>query len=68
MPKNTKVHRCVEKVKAKGGVNPYAICQASTGQSFATGKKTRKKDGKAIGSPKEEFAKKVDDILDTLLG
>lgn len=39
MPANTKVHRCVEKVKAKGGnVNAYAVCQASTGQSYATGK------------------------------
>ena len=39
MPKNTKVARCVEKVKARGGrANPYAICQASTGQSYATGK------------------------------
>ncbi len=40
MPKGTKVHRCVDKVKAKGsGVNPYAVCQKSTGQSYATGKK-----------------------------
>lgn len=49
MPKGTKVHRCVQKVKArnrrKGGkkANPYAVCQAATGQSYATGKKTRKK-------------------------
>jgi len=29
----------VDKLKRKGGlVNPYAVCQASTGQSFATGK------------------------------
>lgn len=38
-PKGTRVHRCVEKVKHKGGGNPYAICQASTGQSYKTGKK-----------------------------
>lgn len=39
MPKGTKVHRCVEKVTAKGGgVNPYAVCQASTHQSYKTGK------------------------------
>lgn len=39
MPKGTRVHRCVEKVKAKGGaVNPYAVCQAATKQSYATGK------------------------------
>ena len=39
MPKGTKVARCVSKVKAKGSkVNPYAVCQASTKQSYATGK------------------------------
>jgi hypothetical protein len=39
MPKGTKVHRCVEKVKAKGkGDAAYAICQAATKQSYATGK------------------------------
>lgn len=55
MPKNTRVHRCVEKLKNKSGVNnPYAVCQASTGQSFATGKSTRKSDHKKIGSPKSE--------------
>jgi len=44
MPKNTRVHRCVDKLKAKGGKgNPYAICQASTHQSFATGKPLGKK-------------------------
>ncbi len=44
MPKGTKVHRCVEKVKAKGGgVNPYAVCQAATGQSFSTGKMLHKR-------------------------
>jgi len=44
MPKNTKVARCVRKVKAKGGAkNPYAVCQASTGQSYQTGKKIKKK-------------------------
>jgi len=44
MPKGTKVSRCVEKVKKSSrGVNPYAVCQASTGQSYATGKKLRRK-------------------------
>ena len=38
MPKGTKVHRCVEKVKKSGKANPYAVCQASTKQSYATGK------------------------------
>ena len=53
MPKNTKVYRCVEKVKAKGGgVNPYAVCQASTGQSYATGKPLPKKKG--VSDPAKE--------------
>jgi hypothetical protein len=45
MPEGTKVARCVKNVKAKGkaAVNPYAVCQASTGQSYATGKKLPKK-------------------------
>lgn len=43
MPKNTRVHHCVEEVKKRHAAgNPYAICQASTGQSFATGKPIRK--------------------------
>jgi len=43
MPKGTKVERCVQHVKAKGGnVNPYAVCQKSTGQSYATGKPLKK--------------------------
>jgi hypothetical protein len=44
MPKGTKVHKCVEKVKAKGSkVNPYAVCQASTKQSYKTGKPLKSK-------------------------
>lgn len=44
MPKNTKVAKCVEKVKRTGhGKNPYAICQADTHQSYATGKKLPKR-------------------------
>jgi hypothetical protein len=43
MPKGTRVHRCVEKLKGKKGINAYAVCQASTGQSYATGKRRRKK-------------------------
>ena len=40
MPQGTRVKRCVKKVKKSGkGVNPYAVCQASTKQSYATGKK-----------------------------
>ena len=39
-PKGTKVHRLVQKLKHKKGVrNPYAVAQATTKQSYATGKK-----------------------------
>lgn len=45
-----KLDRCVEKVRAKGGVkNPYAICVASTGikkrkgGGWTKGKSTKKK-------------------------
>ena len=44
MPKGTRVSRCVERVKRSGrNVNPYAVCQASTGQSYATGKPIKEK-------------------------
>lgn len=43
MPKGTRVHRCVQKVKRQGGAkNPYAACQKATGQSYKTGKALRK--------------------------
>lgn len=44
MPEGTRVARCVKKVKTKGGrVNPYAVCQSSTGQSYKTGQPLRKR-------------------------
>jgi hypothetical protein len=45
MPKGTKVARCVAKImkKGKSKVAAIKICQVSTGQSYATGKKTKKK-------------------------
>ena len=43
MPVGTRVHDCVEEVKAKGGkVNPYAVCQASTKENFKTGRSIKK--------------------------
>ena len=44
MPKNTKVGRCVTKLKGKGKSKQSAIriCQASTKQSYKTGKKPKK--------------------------
>ncbi len=53
MPKGTRVARCVEKVKKKGGgMNPYAVCQAATGQSYATGKPLRKRTQARKGASK----------------
>lgn len=43
MPKNTKVHRCYDKLKGKKGRAAAArICQSSTGQSLRTGKPAKK--------------------------
>ena len=44
MPANSKVGRCVRKVQRSGKAKPNAIriCQASTGQSYKTGKKSKK--------------------------
>ena len=54
MPENTRVARCVKRLKKKGGVkSPYAVCQASTGQSYQTGK-TKTKEGKKIASSKSK--------------
>ena len=42
MPQGTRVHRCVKKVSKSKKYNKgsaLAICQASTKQSYATGKK-----------------------------
>jgi hypothetical protein len=39
-PKGTRVHKMVQELKGKKGVdNPYALAQHITGQSYATGKK-----------------------------
>lgn len=49
MPKGTRVHRCKEDVMATGkdvGA-AIAICQKSTKQSYATGKKLKKKSRKS---------------------
>lgn len=47
MPVNTKVDRCYQKLKAtKGKASAAAICQKSTNQSLATGKKLPKKKAK----------------------
>jgi hypothetical protein len=57
MPRGTKVSKCVAKVKAKGGdVNPYAVCQDATGQSYASGK-SKTKAGKPVGGPKKKSRK-----------
>lgn len=45
MPENSKVGRCVKKVKKTGKSkgSAIAICQSSTGQSYATGKPPKKR-------------------------
>jgi hypothetical protein len=44
MPKNTRVHRCVEKLRRKYGYSgAIGICQRSTKQSYMTGKTLRKR-------------------------
>ena len=53
MPKGTRVSRCVERLKRSGkDVNPYAICQASTKQSYATGEDI--KEGSRSGPEKRK--------------
>ena len=43
-PKNTRVFRCVQKVKKKNDIGAaIAICQSSTKQSYRTGKTLKKK-------------------------
>jgi len=58
MPKNTKVHRCVDALKKakKESGSAIAICQASTKQGYATGKKLMNKnkqtnEGRSTGGP-----------------
>lgn len=47
MPKNTKVYRCVQKIKQpKNKGARIAICQKSTKQSYRTGKKIASKNKK----------------------
>jgi len=50
MPAGTKVAKCVKDVKRKSpDKNAYAVCQAATGQSYATGKPIPQKKGKHRG-------------------
>ena len=49
VPKGSKVHKCVDKLKAQGkGKSAYAIYQASTGQSYATGKPLKKTKNESV--------------------
>lgn len=49
MPKGTRVHRCVDKLKKEGSSgNAYAICQASTHQNYHTGESLKGLKGKAL--------------------
>ena len=66
MPKGTKVSRCVDKVKKSEGEGAaIAICQDSTKQGYATGRKLRESIAKkaakfGVGKP----AKKIKDAKD----
>ena len=43
MPQNTRVYRCVHKLKKKHGLGgAIGICQSATGQSYMTGKSFKK--------------------------
>jgi len=57
MPKGTRVERCVNKLKAEGDdkYNPYAVCQASTKQSYKTGKPLKKKGKKKMKAQTESL-------------
>ena len=44
MPKNSKVGKCVRKLAPKKGkVSAIKICQKSTGQSYKTGRKPKRR-------------------------
>ena len=59
MPQNTRVWRCVEKLKKKYKYKgAIAICQSTTEQSYKTGKQTRKKQTRKRQRRKNQKAKK----------
>jgi len=67
MPKNTRVHRCVDALKKakKESGSAFAICQASTNQSYATGKKLKEAiAAKVTKSVADKAAKKLGDEND----
>jgi hypothetical protein len=45
MPKGTRVYRCVKRLvkSGKSKVSAIRICQESTGQSYKTGRKAKKR-------------------------
>ena len=59
MPQNTRVWRCVEKLKKKYKYKgAIAICQSTTEQSYKTGKQTRKKQTRKRQRRKNQNRKK----------
>jgi tRNA A58 N-methylase Trm61 len=59
MPQNTRVWRCVEKLKKKYKYKgAIAICQSTTEQSYKTGKQTRKKQTRKRQRRKKQTRKK----------
>ena len=67
MPKNTRVERCVEKLKEKGDgkYNPYAVCQASTKQSYKTGKSLKNKRNKKMKPQLEALKEFINNLKDS---
>jgi hypothetical protein len=67
--KNTRVFRCVQKVKKTRKIGPaIAICQSSTKQNYRTGrrlknKKTKKRGGKKKNRPSRNRYKRIDLLL-----
>ena len=60
-PKNTRVFRCVQKVKKKNDIGAaIAICQSSTKQSYRTGKTLKKK-----GGDKRKYLPGTEILIDT---
>jgi hypothetical protein len=60
MPKGTKVHSCVQKLKAKGKSesSAIAICQDSTKQSYQTGRRLVSVRDKGKDWHKKQYKKK----------
>ena len=56
MPKGTRVHRCVDKLRKRMSYSgAIGVCQSTTRQSYMTGRKLRKRTRKRGGRMKERI-------------